>query len=143
MGIGMVIVAFIVFYFPMLEIDREKILDPLLGTILGIIISIIILAMMITYRGIIAGLVPKRQPSSKLAEGYFVVVSLALFFFFFFLFSPAIFYLVSPSIPDNAKLATFFMTIMLFCMSNIVINTLDLGYRAFKGRKNKLLSQVS
>lgn len=92
---------------------------------------------------IVAVLMPTRRPSSKLAEGYFVVIGLALFFFFFYLVSPAVFYEVTPSIPDNFKLATFLMTIILFCLTNTILNLIDIGYRTYNGKKNRLLTQTN
>jgi hypothetical protein len=142
-GVGLVLLVFVIFYFPMLKIDQEKILDPLVGTLLGLIISFVILIMVITFRAIIAAIMPMRRPSSKLAEGYFVVITVAMFFFFFYLVSPAVFYLVSPMIPDNYKLATFLMTVAIFCLSNIALQLIDLGYRTFNGKKNRLLTNVN
>lgn len=137
------VLVFVVLYFPLYEIDEEKIFDPLLGTLLGIVISLVLLTMVIIYRMIVAVLMPTRRPSSKLAEGYFVVIGLALFFFFFYLVSPAVFYEVTPSIPDNFKLATFLMTIILFCLTNTILNLIDIGYRTYNGKKNRLLTQTN
>lgn len=132
-----------VLYFPLLKIDQEKIYDPLIGTVLGMVISFFILVMVIIYRVIIGALMPTRRPSSKLAEGYFVVIGLSIFFFFFYLASPAVFFEVSPNIPDNFKLATFFMNIIIFCCSNIALNIIDVGYRTYNGKKNRLLTQTN
>ena len=137
------VLVFVVLYFPLYKIDQEKIFDPLLGTILGMVISLFLLIMVIVYRIVTAALMPTRRPSSKLAENYFVVIGLALFFFFFYLVSPALFYEFSASNLDNFKLATFLMNIMIFCLSNICLNIIDVGYRAYNGKKNRLLTQVN
>ena len=138
-GLFMAIVAYMVFYFPMEEIDQQKVADPRVGTPLGFIIALVVVSMMLTYRFIIIGMIPTRRPSSRLSEGLFVVMNLATFFFFFYLLSPAIFYLIATSIPQNAKIGTFFMLIIVFSASNIIVNGIDLGYRTYKSRVNKLL----
>ena len=66
-GIGIAILVFMAFYFPMLKVDQEKIFDPILGTLLGILISVVILIMVIIFRGFVQSLMPTRRPSSKLS----------------------------------------------------------------------------
>lgn len=141
-GIGLIVLAFLVFYFPMFKIDQEKILDPKVGTLLGMAISSVVFAMILIFRIIIGAIMPLRRPSSKLAEGYFVVITLALFFLFFYLVSPAVFYMVTPKIPNNFKLATFFMVIILFCIFNVLLAMFDIGYRLNNSKRKKLLSQA-
>ena len=102
-------------------------------------IAIVIVSMMLFYRFIILRMIPTRRPSSRLSEGMFIVVNLATFFFFFYLLSPAIFYLIATDIPQNAKIGTFFMLFIVFFTSNIIVNGVDLGYRTYKSRVNKLL----
>lgn len=104
------------------------------------VVSIVLFVMVFTFRGIIAALMPTRRPSSKLSEGYFVVITVAMFFFFFYLVSPALFYIFS-KIPDNYKLAEFFMTVLIFCVGNIFIALLDFGYMFFNMKKKKLMNQ--
>ena len=68
------------------------------------------------------------------------MLTLATFFFCFNFLSPAIFYLVATNIKQNAKIGTFFTLIIIFTISNITVNGIDLGYRTYRRQKNKLLS---
>lgn len=83
---------------------------------------------------------PLRRPSNKLAEGYFIVVTIAVFFFAFYIISPAIFYFFTNPFPKNIKLGTFFLSILVFCISTITVNWIDVGYRIFQHKKSKLLN---
>ena len=131
----------------MVEIDIEKVQDPGLGTALGLILSFALVILVFVFRAILTGIIiPRRRPSSKLDEAYFSVITLAIFFFFFYLISPAFFYfftsnhLSSENIPNNFKLAQFFMTLFIFCVVNTLLQLLDLGYRTYCSKKNKLLN---
>lgn len=66
-GFIIILISFAVFYFPLLKIDKEKILDPGLGTALGMVISFVVFLMIFTYRAVITAMMPTRRPSSKLA----------------------------------------------------------------------------
>ena len=66
-GLCMVIVAYMVFYFPMEQVDEAKVADPKVGTPLGSIIAIIVVSMMLIYRFIIISMIPSRKPSSRLS----------------------------------------------------------------------------
>ncbi len=66
-GLAFIAISFGLFYFPLLVIDEEKILDPGLGTGLGLLIAILIFAMAFIFRVVLISLMPKRRPSSKLA----------------------------------------------------------------------------
>ena len=66
-GVFMVIIAFLVFYFPMEEINQQKVDDPKIGIPLGVLTSIIVVGMMLIYRFIIVGMIPTRRPSSRLS----------------------------------------------------------------------------
>jgi len=61
------VLSFVIFYFPMLKIDEEKVYAPGVGTALGFLVSILIIILAIVYRQIILKLMPTRKPSSKLA----------------------------------------------------------------------------
>lgn len=91
-------------------------------------------------RSIIGAIMPLRKPSNKLAEGYFVVMAVAVYFSCFYIISPWVFYLFTTDFPKNTKLGTFFMVILIFCISTLVINVADVGYRIFNRKKNKLLN---
>ena len=88
-------------------------------------------------------MIPMRRPSSKLAEGFYCVLTCTIFNFFFYLVSPACFYLFIDSIPDNYKLAELFMTAFSFCIFSLILNFLDFGHMGFNGRKKRLLGKVS
>jgi hypothetical protein len=103
-GIGFMILSFVVFYFPMYKIDEEKYDRPGLGTGLGLLISVVIIVLAIVYRQIIIAMMPTRRPSSKLAESYFIVMTTIVFHFFFYLVTPATFYALAGSVPKNMKL---------------------------------------
>jgi hypothetical protein len=143
LGIGFMLLSFAIFYFPMIKIDEEKVYSPGLGTALGLIISILIIILAIVYRLIILRLMPTRKPSSKLAESFFIVMTTIVFHFFFYLLTPAAFYLFAGSIPDNIKLKEFFMAIVSFALMSILVAFIDLRYRLFNKKRQRLLGQVS
>lgn len=64
-GIGFMVICFMLLYFPIIKIDEESIENPTIGTILGLIISIGIQILAIMYRQIILKLIPARHPSSR------------------------------------------------------------------------------
>jgi hypothetical protein len=99
--------------------------------------------MTVIYRLIIVKLTPSRKPSSKLAEGYFIVMNCTIFHFFFYLVSPACFYIFTTSIPKNFKLAELFMTGLTFSLLSTIMNLIDIGYRRFNSKKNKLLNKMT
>lgn len=143
LGIGFMLLSFAIFYFPMIKIDEEKVYSPGLGTALGLIISILIIILAIVYRLIILRLMPTRKPSSKLAESFFIVMTTIVFHFFFYLLTPAAFYLFAGSIPNNIKLKEFFMAIVSFALMSILVAIIDLRYRLFNKKRQRLLGQVS
>ena len=94
---------------------------------------------MVLTREMVGKLITQRRPSSKLAEYYFVVMTLIVFFIFFYVVSTVAFYIFAPSIPINDKLKTFFMAVLVFLVVNILMAILDLPYRRNKGRRERLL----
>jgi hypothetical protein len=88
---------------------------------------------------ILIRLMPTRRPSSKLAESYFIVMTTIIFHFFFYLFSPAAFYVLAKNIYANSKLKELFMAIIGFALMTVAVAGLDVRYRLFKGRREKLL----
>ena len=142
-GLGVTVLCFAVFYFPMIKINEEKIEDPSLGTGLGIAIALAVTLLMVATRELISKLITQRRPSSKLAEYYFVVMTLIVFFILFYLVSTAAFYIFVPSIPINDKLKTFFMAVIVFLGVNIIMAALDIPYLRNRGRREKLVSSPS
>jgi hypothetical protein len=141
-GIGFMILSFGIFYFPMYKVDEEKVDKPGLGTGLGLAISVIIMVMAFVYRQIIVSLMPRRRPSSKLAESYFIITTTIIFHFFFYLVTPATFYVLAQNIPVNMKLKEFFNTIFTFTLFMAIVALLDLPYRLNKKKRERLLSQA-
>ena len=86
---------------------------------------------------------PTRRPSSKLAEAFFIILTTIVFHFFFYVVTPAAFYIFAKSIPPNYKLKEFFSAVFLFSLMVLLVAILDLKYRLFNKRKERLLGQVS
>lgn len=140
-GASFICISFAALYFPMLEIDNIKITHPNIGMGLGVLSSAIIAVLFLIMRSIIGFIMPLRKPSNKLAEGYFVVVAVAVYFSCFYIISPWVFYLFTTSFPENTKLGTFFMLIVIFSVSTTIVNVADVGYRVFNSKKKKLLGK--
>lgn len=140
-GLAFIAISFGLFYFPLLVIDEEKILDPGLGTGLGLLIAILIFAMAFIFRIVLISLMPKRRPSSKLAQGYFAVTAVAIYFFCFYLISPAFFY-IFVDLNSNYKLSEFFMTVLIFCIANIILAIVDIGYIPYRQKKSLMINQA-
>ncbi len=139
----MTLLCFGAFYFPLLKVNEEKIEDPVLGTILGIVIAVAVSFLMLVTREIVGRLIPQRRPSSKLAEYYFVVMTMIVFFMLFYLVSTACFYVFATRKALNDKLKTFFMAVVVFLIANIFLAALDLPYRRSKGKRDTLLQDPS
>ena len=142
-GLGLIAASFGIFYIPMLQIDIDKIEAPNIGSPLGFVVSFVIFILMIIYRVVVKALIPYRRPSSKLAEGYFMVLTCTIFNFCFYLISPACFYMFTNTIPNQYKLVELFMNGFSFSIFSLIMNLLDTGYLGFNSRKKKLLNKIT
>lgn len=138
-GATFIVLMFVVLYFPMMSIDQVKINNPAIGPVLGALNSLVITILVFVFRYIITVIMPLFRPSSKIVEGEFTVITIGIFFFCFYVVSPVCFYIFDQGLPDNLKLGSFFMTILIFCIFTLGVNVLDLGYRTFISQKNKVL----
>ena len=65
-GIGFIIVAFLILYFPIVRIDSNSVLHRSITTsVLSILISLILQILSIVYRQVILYILPSRHPSSR------------------------------------------------------------------------------
>jgi hypothetical protein len=141
-GALIIIIAYLIFYYPMVKIDELKTDPGGLGSGLGILMSIVMIVMSIGYRLIILRIMPSRKPSNKITESYFIVMTTIIFHFFFYLITPATFYIFAP-IYDNLKLKVLFMAVFVFMIMTVIVAALDIRYNLFRMRRNKLLGQKS
>ncbi len=142
-GLGFMLLCFILLYFPIVKIDEEKIEDPGLGSALNLVISLVIQTLALVYRLIILRLIPSRKPSTLLAESYFVVITTVIFHFFFYVVAPGTYFVVSQSIHPNVKLKQLFVAVVTFLVMTIIVAKFDMKYKLYKGRRKKLLYMPS
>lgn len=96
----------------------------------------------IGYRLIIIKLVPKRRPSSRDSESYFVVMATVIFHFLFYLVVPISYYMLDlGGIPRNLKLKQLFIAVLTCLFMTVLIAILDIKHRIFNRRRRKLVSE--
>jgi hypothetical protein len=67
-------------------------------TINGMMVAMVLQLLSIFYKKLIIELLPKRQPSSKNAESFFIAISAILFHYLFYVITPIVFYSIDLSI---------------------------------------------
>ncbi len=69
------------------------------------------------------------------------MTAVAIYFFCFYLISPAFFY-IFVDLNSNYKLSEFFMTVLIFCIANIILAIVDIGYIPYRQKKSLMINQA-
>lgn len=113
----------------------------MVSTILSLLISTLLQALSLVYRVIIIRLVPRRRPSSRDSESYFIVITTVIFHFIFYIVVPVSYYVVDfGGISRNLKLKQLFVAVLMFLAMTVLAAFLDIRHRLFNSRRKKLLS---
>lgn len=99
-GLGFIIVAFLILYFPIVKIDVRSVLHRSAATsVLSLFISLLLQILSIVYRQVLLYILPSRRSSSRDSQSYFVVITTIIFHFFFYIIAPGTYFIVAKNIP--------------------------------------------